>query len=69
MKIHWKKEIYLVSVNNTSYSRINGEWHSCSGGSPLDWHLMKNNDTTISLEKKFVKKQRKEKLKQIGVEK
>lgn len=64
MKIHWKKEIYLVSMDNASYSRINGEWHVNTGGNPLEWSKV-NKNTSLSLENEFVKIQRKEKLKHI----
>jgi hypothetical protein len=52
MKIHWKKELYSISIDdndplfkplgmdNRSYCRINGQWHYNSGGTQLEWRKM-----------------------------
>jgi hypothetical protein len=55
MKIHWKKELYSISIeeddplfkplgmDNRSYCRINGKWHHNTGGTELEWRKMKKN--------------------------
>ena len=37
MVLEYRKEIYVLSHNNQSFSRIDGVWHINTGGSPLSW--------------------------------
>ena len=59
MKINWKKEVYSVSIlkgdthfqqysmDNRSYSRINGKWHVNTGGSELEWRRVNKKEQEL----------------------
>jgi hypothetical protein len=66
MKIHSKKELYSISIDqgdplfkpfgmdNRSYCRINGKWHHNTGGSQLDWAKMKDAEQIKLIEDVFL---------------
>ena len=37
MIIEYRREVYVLSHNNQSFSRIDGVWHINTGGNPLNW--------------------------------
>jgi len=77
MKVHWKKEIYSIGIenwdpifteynmDNRQYARINGKWHYHTGGSELEWRAMDRKKETDLLEVEFQKLMRADKLDQL----
>lgn len=45
MIIDYHKEVIKVLYKNEPYARINGNWHYDSGGSVLDWYIIKWENT------------------------
>jgi hypothetical protein len=49
LKFVEKLEIYIIELDRTKYSRVNGEWRVNTGGSPMNWLPLKEYDKSRSI--------------------